>query len=317
MTIEMHLKEIAKDVFACLQPDKGLGTSNAGLVNSGDGIAVDTFWDLPHTQKMIELYAGVRSDPVKYLINTHENGDHIWGNQLLEGAEIIASKACADAFGISERPEMLQAVKSMADNPDTVVAGLAKNLANWDFTGIELTKPTRTFDKELTLDLDGLDVRLILVGPAHTPGDVIVHVPERGVMFAGDVVFCQCTPVGWKGSYEKWIAALDFIIELAPEIIVPGHGPLCGIEGAQALKAYLQYVRQESKIHFDAGLSSLDACKKIDLGLYTKWTEPERLFFNVERAYREFRGESWDAPIDAMENFKGVGQLRAFYAADR
>ncbi|MBW2180157.1 MAG: MBL fold metallo-hydrolase [Deltaproteobacteria bacterium] len=317
MIMEMQLKEIAKDVHACLQPDKGIGTSNAGLINSGDGLAVDTFWDLPHTRKMIELYAGVRSEPVKYVVNTHENGDHIWGNQLFEGAEIIASQACADAFGISESPEMLQAVKSMVDNPDPVLAGFAKNLAGWDFTGIELTKPSRTFDEELTLNLDGIGARLIMVGPAHTPGDVIVYLPERGVVFAGDVVFSLCTPVGWQGSYEKWFAAMDLIIEFAPDVIVPGHGPLCGIEGAREFKAYLQYVRQESKTHFDAGLSSMDACKKIDLGPYADWTEPERLFFNVERAYREFRGESWDTPVDAMTNFKGVGELRAFYAANR
>lgn len=317
MTIEMQLREIAKDIYACLQPDKGLGTSNAGLINSGDGLIVDTFWDLPHTQKMVEFYTDVRPEPVKYVVNTHENGDHIWGNQLFDGAEIIASRACADAFGVRESPEMLQAVKSMVDSPDPVMAGFAKNLANWDFTGIQLTKPTQTFDKELILDLNGLAVRLIEVGPAHTPGDVIVYVPDRGVVFAGDVVFCKCTPVGWQGSYEKWISALDRIIEFKPDVIVPGHGPLCGIEAAQELKEYFQYVYKESKKHFDAGLSSIDACKNIDLGPYAAWTEPERLFFNVERAYREFRGESWGAPVDAMEAFKGVGQLRAFYAADK
>lgn len=317
MAMEMQLKEIAKDIYACLQPDKGLGTSNAGLIDAGDGLIVDTFWDLPHTQKMLELYADVRSEPVKYVVNTHENGDHVWGNQLFKGAEIIASGDCADAFGVRESPAMLQAVKAMADNPDPVMAAFAKNLSNWDFTGIELTKPTRTFDKELTLDLNGLEVRLIVVGPAHTPGDVIVYVPDRGVVFAGDVLFCKCTPVGWQGSYEKWIAALDRIIAFKPDVIVPGHGPLCGVEGAQELKAYFQYVREESKKHFDAGVSSMDACKKIDLGPYSEWTEPERLFFNVERAYREFRGEPWDTPVDAMETFKGVGQVRAFYASGR
>ncbi|MBT8340060.1 MAG: hypothetical protein HKP58_04285, partial [Desulfatitalea sp.] len=79
------------------------------------------------------------------------------------------------------------------------------------------------------------------------------------------------------------------------------------------LKAYLLYVRQESKTHFDAGRSSMDACKKIDLGPYAEWTEPERLFFNVERAYREFRGQAWDTPVDPITTFAGVGQLRNFY----
>ena len=118
-------------------------------------------------------------------------------------------------------------------------------MVNWDFTDIQLTKPTRTFDNELTLDLDGLEIRLIEVGPSHTAGDVIVYVPDRGVVFAGDVLFSKCTPVGWNGSYEKWIAALDRIIAFKPDVIVPGHGPLCGIEGAQELKAYFQHVRRK------------------------------------------------------------------------
>lgn len=315
MAMEMHLEAIAKDVYACLQPDKGLGTSNSGLINAGRGLVVDTFWDLPHTRKMIDLYASVRSAPIRQVVNTHENGDHFWGNQLFADAQIIASQACADAMGVNESPEMLQMVKTMADNPDPVMSQLAKNLSEWDFDGIQITKPTKTFKESLRLNLDSLEVNLMLVGPAHTPGDVIVHIPERKVVFAGDIIFRLCTPIGWQGSYAQWFSALDRIIELAPEVIVPGHGPLCGVEGASELKTYLQYVRQEAKSHFDAGLSSLEACKKIDLGPYADWTEPERLFFNVERAYREFRGEAWDTPVDAMAAFIGVGQLRGYYSS--
>jgi cyclase len=91
---------------------------------------------------------------------------------------------------------------------------------------------------------------------------------------------------------------------------VPGHEPLCGVEGPREMKAYLDYVRAESRLHFEAGLSALDAAKKIDLGPYANWTEPERILFSVERAYREFRGESFDAPIDAVAIFRGMYELR-------
>ena len=55
----MELRQIARDVYACLQEDRGLGTSNSGLVNRGGGLVVDTFWDLPHTRRLIETYARV------------------------------------------------------------------------------------------------------------------------------------------------------------------------------------------------------------------------------------------------------------------
>ena len=310
----MELREIARDVYVCLQEDRGLGCSNSGLVDRGGGLVVDTFWDLPHTRALIGEYARVWSQPARRVVNTHENGDHCWGNQLFEGAEIIAQRLCAEAMGRSESPAAMQAIAGQTGSEDPAVAALARRLADWDFSGIEVAKPTRTFDRQLDLDLDGIEARLIHVGPAHTAGDLIVHLPEQGVVFAGDILFRLCTPIGWAGTFEGWYRALDRIVELAPEVVVPGHGPLCGVEGPQEMKAYLEYVRDESRRHFEAGLPALEAAKKIDLGPYADWTEPERLLFNVERAYRELRGEPWDAPIDAVALFRGMHDLARFQA---
>jgi glyoxylase-like metal-dependent hydrolase (beta-lactamase superfamily II) len=77
-------------------------------------------------------------------------------------------------------------------------------------------------------------------------GHTIIHVPEEGVVFAGDVIFPECTFMGWNGSYERWLKVLDLIVSLKPKVIVPGHEPVCGIEGAIEMKAYLEYVREES-----------------------------------------------------------------------
>jgi hypothetical protein len=80
--------------------------------------------------------------------------------------------------------------------------------------------------------------------------------------------------MGWVGTYEKCFRCLDLIVELDLEFIVPGHGPLCGIEGAKDMKAYLQYLRGESKRCFDAGLSSLDAARRIEFGPCGEWRAP-------------------------------------------
>ncbi len=313
----MELREIGTDVYACLTPDRGLGWSNSGLVNRAGGLVVDTFWDLPHTRRLIDTYRRVAADPVRRVVNTHHNGDHCWGNQLFDTAEIIGHRRCAEAFGKDAAPSGLQMLKQATASEDPAIASFAAALAEWDFSGIELTPPTTVFDDRLDLELDGLRVELRYVGPAHTVGDVIVHLPEQRVVFTGDVLFRLCTPIGWEGTYAQWMTALDDIVALAPEVVVPGHGPLCGVEGPREMRAYLEYVRAESRAHFDAGRSALEAAKRIDLGPYAGWTEPERLLFQVERAYREFRGLPYDARIDVMAMFRGMHELRGQQARSR
>jgi cyclase len=304
----MTLQEIAKDVYACLQPDRGLGYSNSGLINRGGGLVVDTFWDLPHTRELIAQYARVWREPARRVVNTHSNGDHCWGNQLFPQAELIGHRLCAAGFA-KESPAMLQALRAAADGEDRALVSLGRKLADWDFSGIEPRPPTRLIDDRLSLDLDGVTAELLYVGPAHTAGDVIVHLPNERIVFTGDVLFRRCTPIGWEGTYDKWTAALDAIVALGPQVVVPGHGPLCGVEGPREMKAYLEYVRSESKRFFAQGLTALEAAKRMDLGPYAGWTEPARVVFNVERAYRELRGEPFDSPIDALALFRGMYEL--------
>ncbi|WIY24398.1 hypothetical protein [Parasedimentitalea psychrophila] len=102
--------------------------------------------------------------------------------------------------------------------------------------------------------------------------------------------------------------------ELKPDIIAPGHGPVCGLEGVTEMKAYLEYVEKESRIFFDNGYTSNQAARKTDLGPYADWLCPERIYLNVERAYREFRGETFDKPWDQAETFDeilGVAKSRS------
>ena len=169
-----------------------------------------------------------------------------------------------------------------------------------------MVMPTTLFDERYELDLDGTDVHLIYVGPCHQVGDTIVHLPKEGIVFAGDVLFRLCTPMGWTGSYDKWFQCLDLITELNPKVIVPGHGPICGVDGIREMKAYLQYVRDESRKCFEEDLTSLDAAKRIEFGPYGEWRAPARLYMNVERAYREFRREPADVPWDAPKTFDAI-----------
>ena len=260
----MELKEIAKDVYACLQEDRGFGWNNSGFVNRGGGLVVDTFMDVPYTRRMVELYREVGPQPPRYLVNTHHNGDHVWGNQLFKDSEIIAHRFCKQAMEEGITPAEFQALFSDPVPPER--QWVADDVSVYDFSGIEVTLPTRLIEDRLDLDLDGSPCHIIYVGPAHCSSDLIVHLPEDGVLFAGDIIFNEGTPLGWEGTNDKWIEAIDFLISLEPEVIVAGHGPLCDIEGAKKFRSYLELVYSESRRYFDEGLSPLDAAKKIDLG---------------------------------------------------
>jgi glyoxylase-like metal-dependent hydrolase (beta-lactamase superfamily II) len=255
----------------------------------------------------------------KRVINTHEDGDHVWGNQLFEGAEIIAHRTVPERMRQVANPKETQQLLKGPDRlltrpmPEATHPGalaIARQLRqDYDFDGINLALPTTVFDERLVLDLDGTEAQLIYVGPCHQVGDTIVHVPKERVVFAGDVVFRECTPMGWTGTYEKWLNTLDLIIGLDPDVIVPGHGPLCGIEGAMEMQGYLEYVRDESQRFFGQGLSALEASKRIDLGPYGTWRGSARVYLNVERAYREFRSEPSDAHWDAATSFDSIYEL--------
>ncbi len=310
----MDLTQIGAGVYACLQPDTGLGASNSGFVDHGGGLVVDTLYDLPRTRRLIDLYATVRTDPARRLVNTHHNGDHCWGNQLFAelGTEIIGHRLCAEYFEREASPELFVSLVE-ADEVPPAFAALSAALSDYDFHDIVLTPPTTLIDDDTQLDLDGLDVRLLYVGPAHTPGDVVVHLPSEGVVFTGDILFHRCTPIGWQGTFANWIAALERIEALEPATVVPGHGPLSGVDGLADLREYLVYVQREARSGSTPGSPPWmrpGASTSVRTEL---WTEPERLAFQLDRAYREFEGRAWDAPVDIAKVFTEMAAL----AADR
>src|SRR5690606_31948709 len=120
--------------------------------------------------------------------------------------------------------------------------------------GITATGPDRTFTGEESIDVGGREVRLIQVGPAHTAGDTIVHVPDARVLYAGDILFVGGTPIAWAGPIERWVAALDRILDMDVRVIVPGHGPISGKEEVRAMRDYLTFVEREARKRYEDGL---------------------------------------------------------------
>jgi len=305
---ERGLSEVAEGVYAYLQPDGGWGWSNAGLVvGTDDSLLVDTLFDLKLTSQMLEeMSAMTDSQPIRTLINTHANGDHCYGNQLVEGAEIIASEASAQEM--AELPPAMLAAMMGLDLGETTNAYLADAFGPFTFTDIEPPQPTRTFSGELEVVTSGPTASLFEVGPAHTAGDVLVHVPDRGVIFTGDILFIGGTPIIWNGPVQNWINACDKIIELGCEVIVPGHGPLTNASGVTDVADYLRHVRAEATARFQAGMRADEAATDIELGPYRDWLDWERIVINVDSLYREL-DPNHPAP-DVLDLFRQMAELK-------
>lgn len=313
----MKMEQVSDSCFAVLNEKNRVCDSNSGLITLGGGMVIDTQSDLPHAQQMIDNFSKVWSEMPKRVVNTHEDSDHVFGNQLFSNAEIIGHRSLPERMKLVAEPVEMQHMMHAATNLTTGpqmkavhpgVYAVAQQLSeDYNFNGVELVPPTTLFDDRLEIILDDVEVHIIHVGPCHQVGDAIVWLPKERVMFAGDVLFRLCTPMGWVGTFDKWYQTLDMITnELKPEIIVPGHGPLCGKEGISEMKAYLQYVQKESRSFYENGQTASEAARKIDLGPYADWLCPERIYLNVERAYREFRGEQFDKPWDQGQTFDEV-----------
>lgn len=287
------LHELGNGCHAWLQPDGSWGYSNAGLVSDqGETLLVDTLFDLAHTREML---AGFRSAVpaaarIGTLVNTHSNGDHTFGNQLVAGARMLASRACAEEMA-ARRPEtrarMQQRWREYGE------AGLAVHElygGRFDWTGVVYTPPTETFEDELVVHVGARAVHLVEVGPAHTRGDVLVHLPAERVVFTGDILFVDAHPAIWAGPVANWIAACDRIIGWGVETVVPGHGPVTDLEGVRRMRDYLAYIRDEARARYDAGLSDVEAARDIPLPGYEHWLDRERMVVNVNALYREFSG---------------------------
>ena len=290
------LQDIGQGCFAWLQPDGGWGWSNAGLIVDGKhSLLVDTLFDLKLTREMLDAMraaapAAARIDTV---VNTHSNGDHTFGNQLVGGAEIIASTACLEEMREQGQPLAPGSIRLEWRTMGETGAFFHEVMGSrFDWQGIDLTLPTRTFDGELTLSVGDKQVRLVEVGPAHTRGDVLVYVPGDRTLFTGDMLFIDGHPLVWAGPVANWIKACDLMLSWDVATVVPGHGPITDKAGIRTIKAYFEYVMAESRPRFDAGLSAEAAARDIALDRYLGWTDPERIVVNVAACYRDFRGET-------------------------
>lgn len=316
------MTEVADGCHAWIQPNGEWFESNAGLViGEGGSALIDTLADLPLSRRMLDAFSALTNGaPIRTLVNTHSDADHVDGNQLLAGAEIVSSRRSAelirrqDPGSFKGFGRLARGMRIVGRLPLPVVGSLplpvvprvrlgsiggyiGDMLEPFDFDGIAVAAPTREFEGELSLDVGGRKLRLIEVGPAHTPGDLFIHVPDAGVVYTGDILFVRATPIMWAGPVVNWIVAIERLLDLDADTYVPGHGPVCGREEAEAVKRYWVWLEAAARHRFGLGMSAWEAARDIALAPefatyeWSEWGQPERIVVNVHTLERERRGE--------------------------
>src|SRR6185312_11869080 len=211
------------------------------------------------------------------LVNTHANPDHVLGNELVAGAEIISGKAAAEDISRMSPAgfeRMAQNWQLMGDGGEFFHETMGRQ---FDFSGVTVKAPTMTFERELSLQIGDKPIELIDLVPAHTSSDTIVFVPGGRTVFTGDILFSAASPIMWAGPLQNWIDACDYLLGLDVETIVPGHGPITDKAGVRAQKRYFEHLRKEARGRYDSGFGWEEAAADIPLAEFADWPDAERV----------------------------------------
>ena len=306
--------EIDHNIFAAISPYRGISWANAAFINRGKGLVYDTFFDLFHAQELKDIYTQVSNQELpQYVVNSHYNSDHTWGNKVFKDSCIIMHKNAAQER-LTENIQWFDTIIKRGKDSLASSTGerfFAKEFEGFDLTGVEWITPDIEITSNTTLHLDTTEVQLIDVAPSHSNSDVLLWLEKERILFAGDVVFNGCTAYSEQGIHN-WVKVLDYIIQdLKPKIVVPGHGSLCGVDFVEEQKQYLTFVLEQVDKHYTKGITAEEITKKIDISKYLHWIQPERIYMSILAVVKSKEEGQFIPPWNDIP--ASLTEVRAFY----
>jgi len=259
MTSSEHfaLHELAPGVHAAIRRPGGAAVSNAAIVDLGDRtLVVDTFQTLAAAEDLLEAARDLTGRGAAIVVNSHWHGDHIGGNQVFRGAEILATPRTVELVVAHATPP-----EEYAAEMEGYVASVRERLAAADTEDersryeqalvtaetllaeapqFRLTLPAPMRAGALEFVGSERDAEVLTYGPGHTESDAFVHLPAEDILIAGDLLWVDSHPRTQDGDPAAWAAVLDRIIALGPKTIVPGHGE---IGGPHHMAGFADYMR--------------------------------------------------------------------------
>ena len=210
--------------------------SNAGFFVTDDGVVVvDALGSPALAQELLREIHRVTPQALRYVVVTHYHADHIYGLQTLAqaGAKVIGHASAREYLNSDTAQRRLEASRI--------------DLAPWIDANTRLVPADQWLDtQETRFRLGSMDFVVDHVGPAHTPEDVVVFVPQLGVLFAGDLFFQGRIPFVGQADSRLWIQALNRLMKYQPKIVIPGHGPasINPMVDMTMTRDYLLYLRK-------------------------------------------------------------------------
>jgi glyoxylase-like metal-dependent hydrolase (beta-lactamase superfamily II) len=274
---QASLQEIENGVYTHVGPD---GESNRSIVATREGsILIDNY--IRYQESLSECLEQVGGSAVRFVINTHSDMDHFSANQYFrrQGAVIMATAASR------ARIETMMATDYWVNELKARNPALAHELSD-----PRETIPHLTIDGKSTLTLGGEDVECIPMGHGHCPGDMVVYLRSRRVLFAGDLVFAGQHGRLKTADLDGLVTCLDRLLTLPVNTVIPGHGePVIG-QGTETIAIYRDYVvtlRREVERMLTAG-SSLDEIKgRLENWKYADWGRQHLFPVCVDHVYKD------------------------------
>ncbi|MFN7946734.1 MAG: MBL fold metallo-hydrolase [Blastocatellia bacterium] len=331
LSSDFEWQKLAEGVYAALRkqpPLMSFDPNNVVIINDDDVVVVDANASLAGTRALLAGLRKLTNKPVKYVINTHWHDDHIIGNQVYREAfpnvEFIAHASTLrdrPTIGEANRQQMLNGGRGYADHLRSRVAE-NKSLAGTELTDeerinylsdaawieralneapqVRILPPTLTIEDRLTLQRGRRTIDIRFLGRGHTGADLIVHLPQEGILLTGDLIVWPVPLVGSTSFPADYSATLERLLTIPAQIIVPGHGPVLRDQ---------EYLRQTARL-----LASLkdQTAAAVARG---ETLEQTRQSVNLKEFRQQFAGDSMMRRILFGDYVSGAGVAAAFREA--
>jgi glyoxylase-like metal-dependent hydrolase (beta-lactamase superfamily II) len=208
--------------------------SNAGFVVTPEGVVVIDALGTPALgNALLGAIRDVTSQPVKRVILTHYHADHFYGLEAFKeaGAQIWAHSAAREYLESGEAGRRL--------------AQRSQDLFPWVDEKMKIVRPDRWLDESTVFTLGGVRFEVYHMGPAHSPEDLVIAVPQEGVVFTGDILFAGRIPFVGEADSKRWLERIEGLLAMKPRIMVTGHGAVSRdpVKDLALTRDYLTYLR--------------------------------------------------------------------------
>lgn len=289
---DMQAQQVADNVYAIVAPTRDLPNptnggwnSNAAFVVTGDGVLLfDTGSSTEIGQAIRNTIATVTDQPVKWIVNSHAHGDHWLGNAAF--ADTVES--------ISSSAEVADLIRNDGERWVSMFQEMTGGITG----ASSVVPPEQTIEEDQVTRLGGEEVHWLLSGGAHSPGDLMVWLPDRRVLISGDVVYSDRMPSTNAGNLRQWISRLEGLIDLSPAVVVPGHGAVTDGEGLRRLHLLLSSLWEAVQQGVDEGLSDYEMLPDVvaalsDFGPYYPGLD-EKLKRDISHVYLQVEAASFE-----------------------